>query len=230
MTIGLALILIFILYLIDKHSRWREAAKIAAGLIILSILGLGAFYGWPKYDEYRTAKPEAAQQVAFQKSIQNCVTRNSHGGPRDIFDDVSAQEACEKDPSTLPPCWSKPAAGGLQLDQNNEQDLNGKRIPPDPKLTCFPITPPACKNGLVVGCVDDSPQPWKKYGPTQIYELDGKRYEVPKDTKLEELDEAIKTVSKDADYAKASPERQKGYLAYLIETNREKRQGKTPSN
>jgi hypothetical protein len=229
MTLGLALILIFILYLIDKHSRWREAAKIIAGLISLSILGIGGFYGLTKYGEYRTAKQEAAQQAAIHKSIQDCITRNSHAaGPRDIFDDVSAQVACEKDPSTLPPCWSKPTVGNFQVDQNNEQDLNGKRIPPDPKLTCFPI-PPACKNGLVVGCVDGSAQPWKKYGlqpaQTKVYEIERKRYEVPKDTTLDELDAVIKEVSKDADNAKASPEDQKGYLAYLIETNR-KQQGK----
>jgi hypothetical protein len=42
MTLGLALILIFILYLIDKHSRWREAAEIVAGLVILGVLVSGA--------------------------------------------------------------------------------------------------------------------------------------------------------------------------------------------
>jgi hypothetical protein len=228
MTLGLALILIFVLYLIDKHSRWREAAKIVTGLVILCLVGLGGFYGWTKYDEYRTAKREVASAAALQKSIQDCVTRNAHAGPRDIFDDVSAQEACEKDPSTLPPCWSKPAAGGFQIDQNNEQDLNGERIPRNPKLSCFPITP-ECKDHLVVGCVDDSNLPWKKYGlqpaQTQVYELGGKRYEVPKGTTLEELNEAIKEVSKDSDYAKASSEDQKNYLDYLIETNRKKRQG-----
>jgi hypothetical protein len=232
MTLGLALVLIFILYLIDKHSRWRDAAKIVAGLVALSILGVGGFYGWTKYGEYQTAKQDAAQHAALQKSIQDCITRNSHAGPRDIFDDVSAKEVCEKDPGTLPPCWSKPAIpGGFQVDQNNEQDLNGKRIPPDPKLTCFPIATekskaPACKDGLVVGCADDSPQPWKKYGPTQVYELYGKRYEVPKDTTLDELDAAIKIVSQDPDYAKASLQDQKGYLAFVIKTNRKKQQEK----
>jgi hypothetical protein len=31
MSIGLALIVIFILYLIDKHNRWRQAVKILGG-------------------------------------------------------------------------------------------------------------------------------------------------------------------------------------------------------
>src|SRR6266851_2417505 len=112
MSIGLALIVIFILYLIDKHNRWRQAVKILSGLIILAVLGVGGFYSWTKYDEYRTAKREAAQQATYQKSIQDCIARNVGAGPRDIFDQVSAQELCQKDPSTLPPCWSKPALPG----------------------------------------------------------------------------------------------------------------------
>ena len=39
--------------------------------------------------------------------------------------------------------------------------------------------------------------------------IEGKRYEVPQDTTLDELDAAIKFVSQDRDYAKASPEDQK---------------------
>jgi type II secretory pathway pseudopilin PulG len=226
-SIGLALIVIFILYLIDKHNLWRQAAKILGGLIILAVLGVGAFYGWTKYDEYRTAKREGAQQATYQKSIQDCITRNIGAGPRDIFDQVSAQELCEKDPSTLPRCWSKPALpGGFQFDQNSRQDLNGKRIPPDSDAVCYPIAlqsnSPNCKDGLVAGCVDNSPAPWKKYGPTRVYELEGKRYEVPQDTTLDELEAAIKFVSHDRDYAKASPEDQKGYLAFVIETNRKR--------
>jgi hypothetical protein len=43
MPLGIALILIFVLYLIDKHNRWRIAIKITVALIILAILGVG---GW----------------------------------------------------------------------------------------------------------------------------------------------------------------------------------------
>jgi hypothetical protein len=208
MTLGLALILIFILYLIDKHNRWREAAKVVAGLIVLSVLAAAGSYGWPKYDEYRTAKREAAQQAALKKSIQDCITRNSLVGPRDIFDDLSAQDVCEKDPGTLPPCWSKPPSPEvLQFDQNNDFDLKGNRIPPDPKATCFPMEP-----------------------LTQIYEFDGKRYEVPKGTTFDELDAAIKQVRMDPAFAKGSLKEQRDYLAYLIETYRKKGQGKTPGN
>src|SRR6185312_92135 len=231
MSIGLALIVIFILYLIDKHNLWRHAAKVIGAVIVFGILGVGGFYGETKYDEYRIAKRASAEQAAYQKNIQDCIARNSHSGTdlQDVFDQVAAQDACDKDPSTMPPCWSKPASpGGFQFDQNNELDLNGKRVSPDSKTVCYPITlqakvAPDCKDELVFGCVDNSSAPWKKYGLTRIYVLGGKQYEVPRDTSSGELDAAVKLVSKDPGYAKASREDQKAYLAYVIENNRKKK-------
>lgn len=41
MTLGYALIVIFVLYLIDKHNRWRQAAMIVGALIALAAAGLG---------------------------------------------------------------------------------------------------------------------------------------------------------------------------------------------
>ena len=175
MTLGLAIILIFILYLINKHDRWRQAAKIGVGLVILCILGVGGIFGWKKYESWQETQQRVKLRAACLESAKKATT--------DSF--IPEISVC-----------------------NNNPDYRW---------------PPACKNGLVVGCVDDSPQPWKKYGATQIYELDGKQYEVPKDTTLDELNEAIKKVAKDPDYANASPEDQKGYLAYLIDTNKRKR-------
>jgi uncharacterized membrane protein YsdA (DUF1294 family) len=37
--LSIALVLIFVLYLLDKHSAWKGAAKIAAGLVGLLLLG-----------------------------------------------------------------------------------------------------------------------------------------------------------------------------------------------
>jgi hypothetical protein len=45
MTLGIALLLIFILYLIDKHNEWRRAAMIAGGLVVLAILAMAGVYG-----------------------------------------------------------------------------------------------------------------------------------------------------------------------------------------
>jgi hypothetical protein len=179
MSIGLALIVIFVLYLIDKHNRWRQAAKIGASLVaIVLIIGSGIF-GWQEFKSRREAR-RLAQEHAKLKSA--CLDSAKMATTKTFTADVSF---CDNNAAYR---W-----------------------------------PPACQNSLVVGCVDDSAQPWKKYGPTQIYELDGKRYEVPKDTTLDELDAAIRLVSKDPDYARASLEDQKGYLAYIIEVNRKKK-------
>ena len=179
MSIGLALIIIFIVFLIDKHNLWRQAAKIGVGLVVLVLLIGGGIFSWQEFKSRQEARRLAEEQARLKGA---CLDSAKMATTKNFIPDVSV---CDSNAAYR---W-----------------------------------PPACQNRLVVGCVDDSPQPWKKYGPTQIYELDGKRYEVPKDTTLDELDAAIKLVSKDPDYAKASPERQKGYLAYLIETNRKKK-------
>jgi len=62
MTLGIALLLIFILYLIDKHNRWRIAAKLTGGLIVLCILAVGGFFGWRKYEAWQEACQEAKCQ------------------------------------------------------------------------------------------------------------------------------------------------------------------------
>jgi uncharacterized membrane protein YqjE len=45
MALGIFLLLIFILYLIDKHNRWRQAIKLTVALVILCILAVGGFFG-----------------------------------------------------------------------------------------------------------------------------------------------------------------------------------------
>jgi predicted negative regulator of RcsB-dependent stress response len=56
MTLGIALLLIFVLYLIDKHDRWWTAAKISLGMIALVVLALGVGWGWSDYSDYKTEK------------------------------------------------------------------------------------------------------------------------------------------------------------------------------
>lgn len=52
-SLGVALLLIFILHLIDKHNRWRQALKLTVGMVVLGILGVSGFLGWQKYEAYR---------------------------------------------------------------------------------------------------------------------------------------------------------------------------------
>jgi type II secretory pathway pseudopilin PulG len=67
MTLGIALILIFVLYLIDKHNRWRQAIKITVALIVLGILGIGGLFGWQEYETRRAAKQEAQREAEQAK-------------------------------------------------------------------------------------------------------------------------------------------------------------------
>ncbi len=92
MTLGIALVLIFILYLIDKHNRWRIAAKLTAGLIVLCILAVGAFYGWSKYEDDQTEKRNAAYRTKMQP-VWDCTARNLQFS--------NAAEECEKDSTVV---------------------------------------------------------------------------------------------------------------------------------
>lgn len=64
MTIGTALVVIAILYLIDKHCLWRKAAVaclIAFAVVVVRFIG---YYGWQKFQERRAARARADQEIA----------------------------------------------------------------------------------------------------------------------------------------------------------------------
>jgi hypothetical protein len=92
MTLGIALLLIFILYLIDKHNRWRQAVKVVIGLVVLGLLAIGGVYGWQKYDEYQNEKQQAAYRSKMQP-VWDCTARNSQFS--------NAEEECEKNPAAV---------------------------------------------------------------------------------------------------------------------------------
>jgi hypothetical protein len=66
MSVGIALVLIFVLYLIDKHSRWRQALKLTIGLVVLGIVGVGGFFGWQRYETWQEARHEARQEAEYE--------------------------------------------------------------------------------------------------------------------------------------------------------------------
>jgi hypothetical protein len=51
MTLGLAAILIFVLYLVDKHSRWKQAFKFLCWTVGLAVVGFGLFYTFSLYSD-----------------------------------------------------------------------------------------------------------------------------------------------------------------------------------
>ena len=40
MTIGIAIVIAMVLYLIDRNKVWKQAAKLVGGLILLAVLGV----------------------------------------------------------------------------------------------------------------------------------------------------------------------------------------------
>jgi hypothetical protein len=54
------LLLIFILYLIDKHNQWRRAAKVELGILALALLVAAAIYAWNRHTE-RLAQEDARE-------------------------------------------------------------------------------------------------------------------------------------------------------------------------
>jgi hypothetical protein len=63
-TIGIALVVIFVLYLIDKNNVWRQAAKTLLGLSITAVVIVGGFYGWIAIGEWRAARKADAAKLA----------------------------------------------------------------------------------------------------------------------------------------------------------------------
>src|SRR6266478_3413131 len=92
MTLGIALLLIFILYLIDKHNRWRQLVKFIIWLVIISVVGLGGFFGWAKYEDYKTSKANEAYRSKMQP-FWDCTSRNAQFS--------NAEQECKKNPSAV---------------------------------------------------------------------------------------------------------------------------------
>jgi len=66
MTLGLALILIFILYSLTSTTVGGGGEKVV-GLVAL-VFSVGGFYGWTKYGEYRTAKQQRRSKLRFRRA------------------------------------------------------------------------------------------------------------------------------------------------------------------
>lgn len=55
MTIGTALVIIAILYFIDKHHLWKRAALVCLIVLIAALMGFSGYYGWQRMRESRAA-------------------------------------------------------------------------------------------------------------------------------------------------------------------------------
>jgi hypothetical protein len=135
MTLGVALVVTFVLYVIDKHDQWRTTAKIAAAFVALALLSIGGYYGHARYEEYREERRERFVKLNRDAAIKACLARFPN-----LPDNKDAWlPECEENPDRVP-CWSEPDAKspGWQFDQNSLKDKQGNPIPPDAKEVCYP--------------------------------------------------------------------------------------------
>jgi len=134
-ALSIAIVLIFIMWLVDKHAAWKTVGKLALIALGIAALGLGSFYGWTTYQE---RKREAAERRKHAELVASCMRRGAIIG---ADADTNLRAACENDPDSTfkSPCWSKPNLDGMQFDLNSEADLNGNPIPPKPNQVCYPI-------------------------------------------------------------------------------------------
>jgi len=91
-TLSVALVLIFVLYLIDKHSLWRKAAKITIYSVAALVVVGASIYGRVWYKEKKQEAENAAYR-AKMKPIWDCEARNARFS--------NAEDECEKDPSVV---------------------------------------------------------------------------------------------------------------------------------
>jgi hypothetical protein len=71
MTLGIALLLIFILYLIDKHNQWRRAARVGLGILALAIFAAAAIYAWNRHTEKLAQGYEKEGEELYNKEHQS---------------------------------------------------------------------------------------------------------------------------------------------------------------
>ena len=77
MTLGIALLLIFILYMVTINHTWRQ---IATWLVGLSLVGFGCFVGYGQYEEYQTtAKANAVMSACVQRGGWMLTGDAAHG-------------------------------------------------------------------------------------------------------------------------------------------------------
>jgi len=98
MTLGIALIVIFVLYLIDKHNRWLQTLKIFVSVIVLGILVTGGWFGWEKFQAYRAKKRSQAEAAAFRTKVKACIAKSTPAGNATAAKEE--EDRCEENPDS----------------------------------------------------------------------------------------------------------------------------------
>ena len=87
MTIGTALVIIAVLFLIDKYQLWKKAAIICAIATAVTLLSVAGYYGWAKWQQMKEqASDNSYAEVGSLKPPDWSIA----APPKDyIFDDVA---------------------------------------------------------------------------------------------------------------------------------------------
>src|SRR5215467_3556742 len=101
-----ALVLIFVMWLIDKHNVWKQTGKIALIVVAMAVIAGASIYGWAKYRDWKAERAALIQEEKHKAAVKECLSRIH--GKTDVFDEA----ACEADPNvqTTEQCWTKPDA------------------------------------------------------------------------------------------------------------------------
>lgn len=67
MTLGIALVIIFVLWLIDKHDKWKQARTFAIWTSVVILFGCLGIYGYIEWGDYQAHKKEATAAAATIK-------------------------------------------------------------------------------------------------------------------------------------------------------------------
>jgi len=88
-SLGIALLLIFLLYLIDQHHLWRGVARATLVPVAVVVIGIGGWYALSKYRDLRQQRRVAADN---RRAVHACIAR---------FPGQDATDACETDPQLI---------------------------------------------------------------------------------------------------------------------------------
>ena len=106
---SIAIVVIFVLYLIDKNKVWEGAAKITAALLALAVLSAAGIYGWMKYEDSSAANKRELAVKACEKSVVKGTVVFVRKG-EEVGDVIKA--FCESTPSANLACGLKSDSDG----------------------------------------------------------------------------------------------------------------------
>ena len=151
MTLGVAILLATILYLIDKNKVWKQAAKVTLVLVIVGVLGVAGLYGWSKFSDWRQQKKEQAEAAAqaaeeakaleaqhaeHAERVKNCIAtrKAAYEKGKQAWNEAEETKNCESNPdeyTSLPPGFVLDAP---QIDFRSYQPVQRPTSKPHAKM------------------------------------------------------------------------------------------------